>query len=32
VGVAAIAVGLLELLWQVFGWAQRRGFAPADDD
>jgi cation-transporting P-type ATPase E len=31
VGVAAVAVGLLELLWQVFGWAQRRGYAPSDD-
>jgi cation-transporting ATPase E len=32
IGVASMAVALMELLWQVFGWAQRRGYAPMDDD
>jgi cation-transporting P-type ATPase E len=32
VGVAAVAVGLMEALWQIFGWAQRRGWAAPDED
>jgi cation-transporting P-type ATPase E len=32
VGVAAVALGVMEALWQIFGWAQRHGFAPDDDD
>ena len=31
VGVAAVAIGLMEALWQTFGWAQRRGYFEDDD-
>jgi cation-transporting P-type ATPase E len=32
VGVASIALGLMEALWQIFGWAQRHGWAAPDED